>query len=338
MFPYMAIIAILLCASFARALNISFSVPFLVDQSPDGIPLSIPLTVAKNTSHVSIVKGIDCADLDSVKAQFVSAFNGSVHNPGLTFFKTANRPVWMTGLTPSPAIVCVDHNPIGFIDYYSPPTLSIPSGHPPYPKTYVQIRNFMNPGWVQEMPSVPCHNCDVFRNSFVFKEPIVNTVACSGHREESNYVSKFETTSGRPVDIFPFKKTIEHAGGTIGDILHSWTFSIDHIQLDRPDSEAKPPILGKPVYWCFYPDENADKGIYLGDAIFMLSENDTAALVFFLLYIGIGLPAICMITTALYCYKFKRHRKYLREVCHYIQTAQLEAEMQERNFMVIEAE
>jgi len=264
-----------------------------------------------------------------------------VHNHPLSFFKTSSRPKWTIGETPSPATVCVDRSPIGYFDYYVSPNLSLPSGHPPYPKTYVQVRNFMNPGWVTQMPSVPCTNCDIHRNSFAFKEPRVDEIACTGHREEWNFLSKFSTTNGNPVDIFPFKIKLEHTAGNLGDIVHSWTWSSDHVDINGPNGGASSgnhevQILGKPVHFCFYPDENSDKGVYLGDAVFVLSENDTSALVFFLLFIGIGLPSICMITTALYCYKFKRHRKWLRLVRYQVQTAQLEAEMQQRNFMVIE--
>ena len=330
---------VFLQALISAAIEIPFSVP-LVDSgvTDEGIPLSIPTTIASNSSNVSIVKGEDCASSDFIPAIFISSFPGSIHNLPLSFFKTKNRPVWMTGNSPSPSTICVNQSPIGFVDYYISPILSLPSGHPPYPKTFVQVRTFMNPGWVQALPSVPCSGCDVVRNSFAFKEPKIDTVECTGHREEGNFLTKFSTTKGDAVNIFPFKIELEHAGGTVGDILHSWTWSSDHIDLGRGESESKFPIVGKPVHLCFYPDENADQGVYLGDSVFILSENDTSALVFFLLFIGIGLPSICMITTALYCYKFKQHRKWLRDMRHLIQTAQLEAEMQERNFMVIERE
>jgi hypothetical protein len=329
-------ILVLVFSPTILGINIPFSVPLAREtNSSPTVPLSIPASLATNVSKVELFLNDSlCNGQVFVTAQFVSFFKGNgIHNPALSFFQISNRPFWTIGNSPSPSFLCVDNQPIGYFDYYEPPSLSIPSGHPPYPKTFIQIRSFMNPGWTQQMPSVPCRGCDTVRNSFVFKQHVGNAVACSGHREDSNFLTPFSTTKGSPVNIFPFKKTIEHVGGTIGDILHSWTFSTDHIDLDRPD-DSQHPILGNPVQWCFYPDENSDTGIYLGDVIFMLSEHDTAGLVIFLLFVGIAFPAICLITTVLYCYKFKKHRKWLLDVRHYVQTIQLESEMIERNFMI----
>jgi hypothetical protein len=319
----------------SASVDIPFSVPIVREPTAEGIPLAIPLSLASNHSQVKISM-IDCGNVFSIQTAFISSYSGSIHHTPLSYFKSPNRPMWTVGVSPPLSVVCVDGKQIGFFDYYEPPILSVPSNHPPYPKTLIQVRDFMNPGWVQEMPSVPCSGCDTVRNSFVFKELHSEKTACSGHREEMNFLSRFNTTKGSAVNIFPFKITIEHMGGTIGDVLHSWTFSTDHIVMTRPDSDNGFPILGKIIHVCFYPDENSDEGTYLADAVFILSEKDTSALVIFLLFVGIALPSICMITTALYCYKFKRHRQWLRSVRHYVQSVQLETEMQNRNYLVIE--
>jgi uncharacterized paraquat-inducible protein A len=71
----------------------------------------------------------------------------------------------------------------------------------------------------------------------------------------------------------------------------------------------------------------AGSGIYLGEAEFMLSQNDTTALVFFLLFVGILFPIIMIVTTVLHCFKLTRHRQFARSVKNFIQGLQLEREM-----------
>jgi len=345
-------------------LDMVFHVPFEPSSDPGvGIPLSIPETIAVSWSEVLVSSSYSCISNTSVIAKYVGSFNGTNHSPAISYFSIDSRPDWTIGSDPIPGFVCVDGKRIGHFDYYSIPILDLPSGHPPFGKTTVNVRLFVNPGWMTELgrdrreqndetlrfSGIACTGCDVNVHAVALKSPVAGQNACNGRREENNFLMKFfnEEDGGHIRNIFPFEMRLSDVAQDKGIVpfnvetddsppapsrLHTYTLSSDKVSMFTIGGQEKgDSIFSKPVHWCFYSDVNADNGIYLGDVVFLLSHNDTAGLVIFILFFMVLFPIIVVVTTALYCYRLKRQRRWVMSVKYFIQRLQLESELRNRN-------
>ena len=301
-------IVVLLLIGQAAGVDISFPVEDVAD-SP--IYLTIPETLAVNTSLVTLQETSNCSSEDLVMGKFNGSFIGNKYFPAVSFFVFDPRP------SPALLIVCIDGTSAGHLEYHSSPEL-LPETHPAFSKQTIEIRQFSNFGWSHRFPDIMCRGCKSAINTLSFKSVIPGVPACSGRREEHNPLSNITTKNNEPAHLFPFRVNV-----TETNILLSWTFSTERLSVYDDALVA----ITVPVQICFYSDPMAGSGIFLGTAEFVLSENDTSALVFFILFFAVLFPVVCVITTSLYCYKLKRHRQFVLSVKHFIQGIQLEREM-----------
>ena len=317
MMRYLALVSVLTALSVA--VDVGFPVP--IDfAGTSAISLTVLATLAVNTSRVSLTRSGDCGESEVFR--FDSSHTGSRQYPSVSFFTLSPRPEWTAGPDPAPSVVCIDESPIGHLEFYAPPVLNITT-HPAMPLQSIPFRIFANFGWAYQFPSVPCiAHCDAGINTMAFKEYITGAPPCSGRREEHNPMDAVVSEGHTAIDPFPFRVNV-----SADNAFTMWTVSNERLQITSNYSSS---ILA-PFQVCFYSDKNMNGGTYLGDAEFVLSEPDTAGLVFFLLFLGVALPLICTVTLTLHCYKLKRQRQYVRSVKHYIQRIQLENELLVRN-------
>lgn len=288
---------------------------FPVEVNPSApIALTILATLAVNTSEVTLHDSISCNSSAFVTASFNGSFVGNRNNPAVSFYTIDPRP--SVDLT----TVCVDNLPVGHIQFHEPPVL-VYDRHPVFPKQSVGIRQFVNPGWTHKFPPIMCKDCDAHMNTMALKSVVTGIAPCSGRREEHNAFFNITTSEKEPVSLFPFR--VEVAYTSAHQVFQAWTLSTDHLSMYE---DALADIKG-PLQICFYSDSMAASGTYLGEAEFMMSENDTSGLVFFLLFIGIALPIITIVSVALHCFRLTRHRQFARSLKHMIQGVQLEREM-----------
>lgn len=290
----------------AAAVDISFDV---VDDAALPIFLTIPATLAVNTSSVVLSESVDCEK--GVNVIFNGSSLGNRRYAPVSFFSVFPRP------SAAFAIVCVDGTSIGHLEPYTAPKL-IYETHPAFPGQTIEFREFANFGWSHKFPQLQCAHCDSRKNTFAFKTHVRGVPACSGRREQNNPLFAIIDGDGGAIEPFPFRVHVADNG-----TLESWTVSSDRLTV-YDESMSK---ISDPIQICFYSDKNNGNGEYLGEAVFVLSENDVSGLVFFLLFIGIFFPIICIVTSVLYCFKLKNHRQFVRSVKHYIQRLQLEDEM-----------
>ena len=301
-----------------------FHVPISkVSHTPLG--LSFPATMVSNSSKLTVSRLQDCSDQD-----FVALYEGlsPIHPlvPQKTYMRLDERPNWTVGESPSPTTVCLDGNPIGHFEYYVGPTLNI-STHPVFQLDSIPFRVFMNFGWSYRFPPIGCSDCDTLINSVALKDSFPNSPACDGRKEQNNSFYHVMNKDNILIDPFPF---ILGVGDDQSLLIE--TRSEERLGTNGNQSLA----IRTPKHLCFYPDNNALSGQYLGEVVFHLSENDTGALVFFLMFLGIGFPIICIITTMMHCIKLRRQRLWVRSVKEYIQRLQLENELAERSLDSIE--
>jgi hypothetical protein len=301
-----------------EGVDLAFHLPVSTQEHiPFGI--SVPSTLISNSSRVSLSRFQNCSD-----DNFIAVYEGtSPAHPRVdqkAYVKFGERPDWTLGDSPSPATVCVDATPVGHFEYYLSPRLNT-SSHPIFPIQTIPFRVFMNFGWSFKFPVIECIDCDALINSVVLKEPIPTSSACSGRKEQNN--SFYHVMSKDNVPIDPNRFRIEISGE---DSLLIETFSNERLATSGNQSLA----LRTPKHLCFYPDDNQLSGQYIGEVVFQVSENDTEALVFFLMFLGIAFPIICIATTMLHCIKLRRQRLWVRSVKEYVQRLQLEQELAER--------
>jgi hypothetical protein len=327
-------------------LDLSFHVPISND-SKEGIPLSVRETLAVFNSLITLSTTVDCKSPMAV-AEYTGSFNGTDRNPALSYFKSSGRPEWMTGPSPAQTWVCLDGKRIGHVEYYSVPILH----HQPPERSTVNVRLFVNPGWMNELgKGIPCSGCNISIHSVALKEPVRGQNACAGHREENNFLLRFQNDGdddGDHINIFPFKFRLVGGSDQNQDVpfiietdnpmddpdtyLHTYTVSSDKVSMYTINGQEHGDVIfGKTVHWCFYTDVHADSGLYLGDVVFVLSENDTSGLVIFILFFMVAFPIIAMITAALYCYRLKQQRQWVLSVKYFIQRLQLEQELSLRH-------
>jgi hypothetical protein len=287
----------------ALALNITFPVE---DVPSEPVYITIPQTVAVKNTQVSLHADITCGSVSPVVAAFNGSFQGNRKYPAVSFFVFDPRP------SPDLATVCVSGNPVGHLYYHPLPV--IPSS--PFATQKVEVRQFVNPGWSHRFPDLPCTDCSSDLSTLAFKIEKVGNTACAGRREERNAMINVTTVSNDPVELFPFRVNVTDS------VFQSWTVSTDRFPVY--DENA---TINTPVHLCFYSNPMAINGQHLGTVQFLASDDDTSALVFFILFIAIMFPVVCIITTTLHCYKLKRHRQFIRSLKHYIQGIQLEQEM-----------
>lgn len=287
---------------------IDFHVP--IDSSAP-IALSIDATLAVNGNQVSVVRGIfGCDDQLGVLASFVSHSPPLGDYPALSYFTLTPRPGWAGGATP--CYVCVDGAQVGQLVFYEPPSVTPHVAH----HTAIPLRVFVNQGWRAEFPPIPCIGCDTQVNSMALKEGVAGLAPCAGRREEHNVLFRFLDDSGKPMNPFPFRISVDH------NQLHATTFANRKFM-----GSAQVALTKLQLHVCFYPDRNADRGVLVGTAAFGMSASDTEGLVFFLLFVGVGFPLICISALLLQCHRLKKHRKMVSSVKHYVQRVQLEQEM-----------
>ena len=286
-----------------RAQSISFHVEDIPDQP---VFITIAQTLAVNNTEVSLHADISCGSVTPSLAKFNGSFAGNRRNPAVSYFVFDPRP------SPELTTVCVSNTAVGQLEYHPVPLL--PST--PFPTQKVEVRQFVNPGWSHSFPDLPCTACNSSVNTLSFKRMVVGEPACAGRREEHSGMINITTSSGDPVDLFPFRISMTDS------VLHSWTVSTDHVQMYDENATIR-----APVHICFYSTPMAPNGKHLGMAEFWASENDTSGLVFFILFVAIFFPVTCVVITSLYCYKLKRQRIFVRSLKHYIQGIQLEQEM-----------
>lgn len=286
-----------------RAQSIRFPVEDIPDQP---VFITIAQTLAVNNTEVSLHADISCGSVSPSLAKFNGSFTGNRRNPPVSYFVFDPRP------SPELTTVCVSNTAVGQLDYHPVPI--IPSA--PFPTQKVQVRQFVNPGWAHRFPDLPCTGCNSTINTLSFKGTVAGQPACAGRREEHSGMINVTTSSGDPVDLFPFRISLTDS------VLQSWTVSTDHVQMFDENATIR-----APVHICFHSTPMAPNGKHLGMAEFWASENDTSGLVFFILFVAIVFPVTCVVITSLYCYKLKRHRIFVRSLKHYIQGIQLEQEM-----------
>ena len=294
----------------------SVDIKFPVEDFPENpVFLTVPESLAVNTSLVTAHESGNCDSTNSAVAKFDGSFSGNKDYPAVSFFSFNPRP------SPLLQNVCIDGTIIGHFVYFSSPLL-LPVSHPAFPKQTVEIRQFVNFGWSHRFPDVDCLGCDGSLNTLAFKSAVAGITPCSGRREEHNAFSNISAMDRQPAHLFPFRLNVSrrHDGSSS---LQSWTVSTQRLSV-YDESLAQ---LKNPMQICFYSNPMAGSGIYLGTAEFLISENDTSALVFFILFFAIIFPVTCIVVTTLYCYRLKRHRQFVRSVKHFIQGIQLEREM-----------
>lgn len=298
------------------SVDISFPVPIETSMKSK-ISLSIPSTLAASHSQVSLSRTTDCAILDQIKASFEKLSPSNLVFSPVAYFSITPRPDWTLGDIPSPGYLCVDGSLVGHLEYYITPSL-VQETHPAFELQKIPFRIFVNFGWAHAFPLIPCMHCDQRINTVAFKDQLVGHSACSGRREENNPFFTVTNDAGETFDPFPFRLNVTEAGE-----VAFWTFSQERLNIGTNHSTS----LERPIQVCFYSDANAPSGTYLGDVQFAISENDTGALVFFLLFLGLAFPAIFIGTSLLYGMKLKRQRQWVRSVKHYVQRLQLEREL-----------
>jgi hypothetical protein len=288
----------------------------------------LPQTLAFNISSVAISDVPECGIPDRQTAAVSQGYqDGNKEYPSVSFFLIPSRPQYTLGDSPSETTVCVDNKAVGRLDYYVPPELLMET-HPAFPLQVIEFRIFSNFGWNHKFPKIRCNACNPMYNTVSYKEKRSGVPSCSGRREQNNPFFNTLSDSDTPVTPFPFTLKVSP------DSLEIWSFSSDRLTYSSDNSTG----LKQPMQVCFYADRNAENGIYLGDAEFHLSENDTGALVVFLLYLGLAFPVICLATTLLQCFRLRRHRQWVRSVKHYIQRLQLEQEMLLPQFPLVESD
>ena len=303
----------LLLLSVVGGVDIVFPVE---DVESDPLYLTIPATLAVESSNVTLHATIACDPAEAVPVRFDGSSGGNVLYPMVSYFtlqKRADR-----GLK----IVCVDGGAVGHLEYHEMPVLQS-DRHPMFPKQTIEVREFVNFGWDHKFPPIVCKGCRSSINTLAFKSVVKGNPACSGRREQHNPLFNVSTSEGAPIHVFPFFANITIDPVTGLELFEARSVSRDHLSIYDESMEA----IKTPIELCFYSDSMAGSGIYLGEAEFMLSQNDTSALVFFLLFIGILFPIIMIVTTVLHCYKLTRHRQFARSVKNFIQGLQLEREM-----------
>jgi hypothetical protein len=295
-------IAPLIFPILGHAVHLRFPVEDL-DDSP--VYVTIPETLAVNSTEVSLHIDEAC-DLGLV-AKFNGSFPGNRQYVPVSYFVFDPKP------PRDVSTVCVNKQPIGSLEYFVSPRISIDT----FPKQTIEMRQFMNYGWAHKFPSIPCEGCNQSLNVLSFKKVVKGEQVCAGRREQNNVFYNISTMNGDIAELFPFRLNVENQS------LEAWTVSTQ--RFPAYDDTLMP--IKEPVHVCFYSSPMAGNGQHLGTAEFLLSDNDTSALVFFILFCGVLFPIVCITSTALHCYRLRRHRQFIRSVKHRIQTFQLEREM-----------
>ena len=80
---------------------------------------------------------------------------------------------------------------------------------------------------------------------------------------------------------------------------------------------------------CFYPDSTFTKGLVVGYANMKMDSADVEAFIILVLYCGIGLPLVCLITLLIHRQKCNLTRKRHRTVHFWLDRRRLEEELKE---------
>lgn len=231
-----------------------------------------------------------------------------------------------------PLFVCIGNRAIGSVIFYDPPQLRV------RPTTaIVPLRVFVNPGWSTPLFGVECidHCENLFLSSFAFKYTQTGKPQCSGKREQYNIFWNLTDDSGRAIGhIFPFEM-VPVSDDTPYTVLDDTsprntnpTYEVwSYIQDSKFSQSSQQALLKEKFEICFYSDFEVQSGIYMGSVQFRMSPNDTEGLVFFLIFLGMIFPLLCIITLLLHCFRLKRHRQFEVSLIHHYERIQLEEEM-----------
>lgn len=295
------------------------------------------------TDNVGISWDFDqCSNLTVGKVTGHSSKMGEY--PGLTYVQIEASPSYIENM-----YVCVGGRAIGHLFYYDPPIFAIDSSiKTPF---IIPLRVFVNPGWSTSILKLECTtNCEnLYLGSFAFKYTQIGKPACFGQREQFNVFWSIWDNSGKPLEtLFPFElvqytvlndetmqqgyivlhdETTQHAHTILSDTT---TYTLWTYQYGRLSQSSQENLFKEKLEICFYSDVDTASGIHLGYAQFRMSSNDTEGLVFFLIFLGMIFPILCITTLLLHCYRLKRHRQFAVSLIHHYERIQLEEEMANR--------
>ena len=80
---------------------------------------------------------------------------------------------------------------------------------------------------------------------------------------------------------------------------------------------------------CFYPDSTFTRGLVVGYASFKMDNNDVESFIALVMYCGVGLPMLCLITLLIHRHKCAMTRKRQRTVQFWLDRRRLEEELHE---------
>lgn len=297
------------------------------------VPYSMDNTGSINLSIEGTISEVSLGDnTQFITVPVTSHYNalGDIYS-GHSFFHIPNRPEWMIGENPNQTFIFIGQTTIGEILFYHEPKFHFNISLIPIP-----LRIFVNVGWALELPPIACEGqCDEI---FPFLKFTFKT-SCQGPLEENNVFWNLRDDEEKFVNPFPFRvdyniledqllpiivtDASESPLAEISKQIRLWTYS--KTKFSTPSQLS---LVKQKLKLCMYTDPG--NGVHISNIEFHISENDTQGLIFFLIFLGIFFPFICIVTLLLHCNSLKRQRQFVTSVNHYRQRIQLEEEMSGR--------
>lgn len=230
----------------------------------------------------------------------------------------------------------------------------------PLPKN-AHVKVFLNPGWHLEIP-IKCINCTRTQNIVAIK-PYAGTcvddlIAADVPEEVPNLPDLRRINEAMGEDGFrlgnEFIRSIQKdencekrapdvpCGGLASDNALAYAYMEENPNTGEFGKDSVVFLLSSQSrvvvrkhelvtrQFCFYADNNTVDGVVVGDVTFKLDADDMQAFVVFIIFFGVAMPIICVVSGLLHIHKMDKCREVQRQGLFDLERERMERELVQR--------
>ncbi|CDJ29667.1 uncharacterized protein EMH_0023030 [Eimeria mitis] len=187
--------------------------------------------------------------------------------------------------------------------HLSPAVASQPDVNPQEEPEAIQIRHFINAGWMYTR-YIQGINVSRFNRLAIKESRGVGAQPCAGFWDEHSLLSV--APDAYSWDEATQKGTLRFVfGSALKEGVDNSDALFDALPGHHPTSR---------MHICFYPNEEQPFGLFMGEVRFVIDSADATLLVCFILFVFLALPLTCAVALSFHVYKHRHLRERLQRL------------------------